>query len=103
VLADVRRHQPAEPARTAIILDTQRLVLLDEGNVAPGVGPQRGCVVVGTTRENEAVVGDEVPLFAGNLAGLAADADRRVGEEADPRLCLLAVALRPGTGIADEG
>src|SRR5207248_2587254 len=33
-----------------------------------------------------------VPLLAGDLAGLAADADRRVGEEAHPLLRLVAVA-----------
>src|SRR5438874_6971212 len=37
--------------------------------------------------------GMRVPLLARDLAGLAADADRRVGEEADALLLLVAVRL----------
>src|SRR5438105_4433147 len=39
-------------------------------------------VVVRKAREVEAVVGELVPLFASDLAGLASDAERGVGEEA---------------------
>src|SRR5262245_35976057 len=81
MLADVRVHQPAD---IAIAL------LLDERDVAPGVGAQTSRVVVGVGQEVQPVVRQQVPLLAGDLAGLAADADRAVGEEADaghlPRL-----------------
>jgi hypothetical protein len=74
VLAHVRGH---EPARRAVA------VLFDERDVAPRVGPERPGVVVGVPGEVQAVLGDVVPLLACNLARLAADADRRIGEEAD--------------------
>ena len=40
-------------------------------------------VVVGIAGPSVAVVGDFVPFLARDFAGLAADADGRVGEEAD--------------------
>ena len=40
-------------------------------------------VVVGIARPNEAVIGHLVPFLARDLARLAADADGRIGEEAD--------------------
>ena len=48
----------------------------------PGGCAQRHGVVVRHAGEDEAVVRQLVPLLAGHLAGLAADADRGVGEEA---------------------
>ena len=59
--------------------------LLDEGHVAPGRRAQADGVVVGHPGQAQPVLGHRVPLLAGDLAGLAADADRRVGEEAHPR------------------
>src|SRR5205814_6699395 len=43
-----------------------------------------------------AVRRDQVPLLAGDLARLAADADRGVGEEAHPRLLLRLRVAEPG-------
>ena len=86
VLADVRAHEPAQ----AVVG-----LLLDERHVAPRVRAELARVVVGVPGEREAVLGHEVPLLARHLARLAADADRRVGEEARPRLDLQAVGRLP--------
>ena len=51
-------------------------------DVAPGVGTEALRVVVRHPRELQAVVGNVVPLLARDLARLASDAHRRVGEEA---------------------
>ena len=60
--------------------------LLDEGHVPPGVGAERAGVVVRHAQQVEVLARRHaVPLLAGHLAGLAADADRGVGEEPDPR------------------
>ena len=56
--------------------------------------PERAAVVVGLAGEAQVVGRHLVPLLAGDLAGLAADADRGVGEEADPLLRLEAPARR---------
>src|SRR2546423_2128 len=93
VLADVARHQPAQRI-LRVVVRARRLALLDEGDVAPRVRAEGRRVVVALARPDETVLGDQVPLLAGHLAGLAADADRRVGEEAHARLGLLAVAQR---------
>ena len=45
-------------------------------------------VVVGIPGPREAVVGHLVPFFARDFAGLAADADGRVGEETDLNMVL---------------
>src|SRR5439155_252032 len=75
------------------LLARVRRLLHDEGDVAPGVRVQFAGVVVGVPGPGESVLGNEVPLLAGDLAGFAADADRRVGEEAEPRLRLCLVGL----------
>src|SRR6478672_8640703 len=43
--------------------------------------PDRTCVVVGEPGPVESIFGNVVPFFAGNFAGLAANAERRIGEE----------------------
>src|SRR5262249_41415922 len=48
---------------------------------------ERRGVVVALAGPLQAVLRDQVPLLAGNLARLAADADGGVGEEAHTRLC----------------
>src|SRR6185503_18708733 len=96
VLADVGAHQPAQRVHAVLRRAVQRLVLLDERDVAPRVRAQLRRVVVRLARPDHPVLGNEVPLLAGDLAGLAADADRGVGEEADPLLRLGAVASRHG-------
>src|SRR6201999_3923078 len=59
------------------------VLLLDEGDVPPGAGAERPGVVVGRPEQLQvAVLRVPVPLLARDLAGLAADADRGVGEEA---------------------
>jgi len=77
VLADVGVHQPDEAA--------VRPLPLDEGDVTPVVGVQLSGVVVGGVQEADVLDlhGNVVPLLAGHLAGLAADADAAVGEEPD--------------------
>src|SRR5262249_17145522 len=77
VLADVAHHQPAPLAPV-------RAELLDELHMAPvnAVEVPRVLVAVATQRANAAVRGGQlVPLFAGDLAGLAPDAHRRIGEK----------------------
>src|SRR5205085_2054868 len=71
--------------------------LLDEGHVAPGLGAQGERVVVGLARELAVARRHLVPLLARDLAGLAADAHRGVGEEPDARPGLGAVAHRSRT------
>ena len=51
------------------------------GDVPPGGGPEPDAVVVGGAGQRQAVLGHGVPLLARHLAGLAADAERGVGEE----------------------
>ena len=75
-------------------------VLLDEGHVTPRAGTECARVVVGQPEQVQAVLGDDVPLLARDLARLAADAERGVGEEADALLGVRAVALGPGGGLA---
>src|SRR5919106_833973 len=77
VLAHIAHQEPA--AVGAIGRE-----LLDEPHVAPVRAVEAPRVVVAVARErvDAAVGGGElVPLLAGDLAGLAADADRGVGEE----------------------
>src|SRR3954463_15103468 len=102
VLADVGAHQPAERIHLlfAVGIDVQGLVLLDERDVAPRVRAELGGVVVRLARPDHPVLGHEVPLLAGDLTRLAADADRRVGEEAHPLLRLVAIGVGPGGGGA---
>src|SRR4029453_17700041 len=90
VLAHVGRHQPLDagllrrPDRRQAEVDRSDF-LLDERHVSPRVRAERLGVVVRRSGEGDAVLGKLVPLLAGDLAGLAADAHRRVGEEAHPR------------------
>src|SRR5204863_7688230 len=86
VLAHVARHQPAQRLlveRGRLALEQQGLLLLDERDVAPRVRPERRRVVVARTGPEDPVVRADVPLLAGDLARLAADAHGGVGEEAD--------------------
>src|SRR5207248_9241775 len=57
----------------------------------PRVGAELAGVVVAVPRPLEPILWDEVPLLARDLARLAADAYRRVREEPDARLGVLAV------------
>src|SRR5581483_7242261 len=92
VLAHVRLHEPAKPD-AAVAVRAQRLLLLDERDVPPRVRVQLAGVVVGVACPHLAVLRDEVPLLARDLARLAADAYGRVGEEADARLLVVAPRL----------
>src|ERR1019366_7616468 len=75
VLAHVRHHEPGEVSLG------KGHGTLDEGDVTPGRRAQGAGIVVGHAGEVEAIVGELVPLLAGDLAGFAADADGGVGEE----------------------
>src|SRR5205807_10334551 len=77
VLAYVRHHQPALLLPAAI-----GLRLFDELDVPPGGGPQMTGVVVTVAGDGKSIGGQLVPLLAGNFAGLAANAEAGVSEEA---------------------
>jgi hypothetical protein len=55
--------------------------VLDEGDVAPGGTGELSGIVVRVARQLVAVGRELVPLLAGHLAGLAADADGGVCQE----------------------
>ena len=77
---------PVRPGRQpgqAGVLAAGRPRLLDEGDVPPRVRAQRAGVVERHAEQVEPVFRHGVPRLAGHLAGLAADAHRGVGEEAD--------------------
>src|SRR5207245_4225979 len=88
VLADVGRHQPAQRL-SVLVVEPQRLLLLDERDVPPRVRAERRRVVVRLAGKDEPVLRNEIPLLARDLARLAADADGRVGEEAAALLLLI--------------
>src|SRR3954453_2368262 len=94
-LAHVRLHEPAKASRT-VAVHMKRLLLLDKGDVPPRVRVQLAGVVVGAAEPILAVLRDQVPFLARNFACLAADADRRVGEEPDARMLLVLPRLVPG-------
>ena len=58
-------------------------ILLEEQDMSPGRCAEVAGVVVGISRPCEAVVRHLVPFLARDFASLAADANTRVGEEAD--------------------
>ena len=79
VLADIRSHQPREPTG---FLPTERYRAFSEADVPPRGCSERHRIVIRHGGEVIPVVGQLVPLFAGNLASLAANAQRCVGEKA---------------------
>jgi hypothetical protein len=81
----VLRVAPRHAGLDAGLLAADAGALLDERHVPPGVGAEPLAVVIGHAAEVQAVLGDVVPLLAGDLAGLAADADAGVGKEPDPQ------------------
>src|SRR5699024_6538393 len=86
------------PARLAGLLDPL-LALFDEGDVPPGVGAELAGVVVARAEDLQVAVDRvAVPLLARHLAGLAADADRGVGEEALARMGAVPSGIGRGTG-----
>ena len=88
---------PGVERALCLFLELRRgLEQLDEPDVAPGRGREIPGVVVGDALAGlRAVRGQVVPLLARDLAGLAADAHRGVGEEAH--------ALRAGAMDGDLG
>src|SRR5690606_11558984 len=84
VLADVAHHQPVglERAHRRGAPPLAVADALDEGDMPPGRATEVARVVVAVASEPELVHRQLVPLLAGDLAGLAADAQRRVGQEA---------------------
>jgi hypothetical protein len=58
-------------------------ILLEKHDVAPGRCTEVAGVVVGISRPGESIIRNLVPFFARDLASFAADANARVGEEAD--------------------
>jgi len=77
VLADVRHHEPG-----LALADCYRLVrhVVDELHMPPVLGIEAAGVVEAVA-EGGFVPRELVPFLAGDLAGFAADADARVGEE----------------------
>ena len=97
---DALRHPDGDPG----VLGAERLALLDELDVAPGVRAQGAGVVVGAAEQLvDPVLRDPVPLLAGHLAGLAADADRGVGEEPLARRRLRPAGAGRRSGRAGRG
>src|SRR3546814_238806 len=105
VLAHVAHHQPAALQRRHSIWPLAVAGhLLDEGHVAPSRGGERAGVVVAHAGQRGRFSGKLVPFLARHLAGLAADAQRGIGEEAvapawldmcpGGALCLVAPAVR---------
>src|SRR3546814_32075 len=86
VLAHVAHHQPAALQRRHSIWPLAVAGhLLDEGHVAPSRGGERAGVVVAHAGQRGRFSGKLVPFLARHLAGLAADAQRGIGEEAVAR------------------
>jgi hypothetical protein len=56
-------------------------ILLDEHHVPPGGRAKMAGIVIRISRPNEAVIGNVVPFFARDFAGLATDAHSRISEE----------------------
>src|SRR5207248_4784914 len=86
VLADVRHHQEGlAAARVGRLVDQVAggRHVLDELHMAPVLGVQLAGVVEAVEEQVGLVSLEPVPLLAGDLAGLAADADAGVGGEAD--------------------
>src|SRR5699024_99267 len=78
-------------------------VLLHEGHVPPGVRSEPAGVVVGGAEQLRVrIAGDVVPLRAGHLAGLAADADRGVGEEPLARVGVLPPGIGGRVGCSEQ-
>src|SRR5690348_281828 len=83
MLADVAHHEPVTLERLhrvdalAVFAHT-----LDEFHMSPRVRRELARVVVAHARQPQPVGGQVVPLLARDLARFAADAQRRVGEEA---------------------
>src|SRR5262249_25183101 len=75
--------------RPAIVPIPAATDLLDEADMAPGRCAECHRVVVAHAAEAVAIGGQLVPLLAGNLTRLAANAERRVGEEAVGHAALL--------------
>src|SRR5690606_31232413 len=80
VLADVGGELPGEEVGIVAAAADLRL-RLHELDVPPGRGAERAGVVVREAAEEEVVRRHLVPLLAGHLARLAADAEGRVGQE----------------------
>jgi hypothetical protein len=91
VFADVGQKEPPErlffsarlARHRACDLRAQLSIQLDELHVPPRGGTKAQGVVVRISGPEEPVFRDGVPLLAGDLAGLTADADGRIGEESD--------------------
>src|SRR5205814_6580009 len=84
VLTDVAHHQPRLPSRDGRRAEDNAIVvrhLLDELDVAPVLRVELAGVVERVRCELWWIALELIPLFARDLARLAADADRRVGEE----------------------
>ena len=81
-------------------------VLLDKHDVTPRGRAKMAGVVVRIARPNEAVIGDVIPFFARDFAGLATDAHSRISEE--PNLDTIAhvgmaALIRAFCAFADHG
>jgi hypothetical protein len=75
------RHVLGEGDEVYVACQASLLRVLYKGDVAPGGAGEVPRVVVGVAGQLVAVGGELVPLLAGDLAGLAPDTDRCVGEE----------------------
>jgi len=100
---DCRQAAPSARVKGApgLLPELRRgLEQLDEPDVPPGRRGEISRVVIGDALAGlRAVRGQVVPLLAGNLAGLAADAHGRIGEESQPRHFCLARHVDGDLGV----
>src|SRR5438045_7476796 len=91
MLTNIRQENPTKGIFPIAVAQRMRpdnlisflAILLQEHDVAPGRGAEMSSVVVRISRPVKTVVRHMIPFFARHLAGLAPDANARVGEEAD--------------------
>ena len=77
VFAHVAHHQPVYRFARSIC----RLGMLNESDMPPGRGGKRYSIVIAIACKRVAIGRELVPLFAGNLAGLTANAERGISEK----------------------
>src|SRR4030095_12785381 len=91
MLANIREKDPAKRIVAVAIayrvrsdeLTSFLSILFEKQDVPPGGSAEVSSVIIGVSRPREAVIGHFVPFFARDLARLTADANSRVGEEAN--------------------
>src|SRR5437016_4798418 len=81
MFADVGHEDPAKRFLCTGDLWSRALLLLEKRDMPPGGGSQMAGVVVGEAAPVQTIVGELIPLLAGDFTGLTTDAHSRIGEE----------------------